>query len=65
MSTLSAPRGVTKIAGANAYAAKFANSPTPTILVISISVLSTTCFDVLVTVPPHHVGFRKNAKPLS
>jgi hypothetical protein len=29
--TLSAPRGVTKIAGANAYAAKFAISPTITV----------------------------------
>lgn len=28
--TLSAPRGVTKVAGANAYAAKFAASPAPT-----------------------------------
>jgi hypothetical protein len=30
MSTLSAPSGVTRIAGANAYAAKFAISPTTT-----------------------------------
>lgn len=29
-STLSAPRGVTKVAGANAYAAKLAASPAPT-----------------------------------
>lgn len=28
--TLRAPRGVTKVAGANAYAAKFAASPAPT-----------------------------------
>jgi hypothetical protein len=28
MMMLSAPRGVTKMAGANAYAAKFASSPT-------------------------------------
>lgn len=28
--TLRAPRGVTKLAGANAYAMKFANSPVPT-----------------------------------
>lgn len=30
MSTLSAPKGVTRMAGANAYAAKFATSPTTT-----------------------------------
>lgn len=30
INTLSAPRGVTSIAGANAYAAKFATSPTIT-----------------------------------
>lgn len=29
-STLSAPRGVTSVAGANAYAAKLAASPAPT-----------------------------------
>lgn len=29
--TLRAPRGVTKVAGANAYAAKFAASPAPTV----------------------------------
>ena len=32
--TLSAPRGVTKIAGANAYAAKFAISPTITVRIL-------------------------------
>lgn len=30
-STLRAPRGVTRVAGANAYAAKLAASPAPTI----------------------------------
>lgn len=35
---LSAPRGVTKIAGANAYAAKFAISPTITVVKFNKSV---------------------------
>ena len=44
--TLSAPNGVTSMAGAKAYAAKLATSPS-----------------TMVTMPPHHVGLLKYAKP--
>lgn len=62
MSTLNAPNGVTRIAGANAYAAKLAISPITTntrpLSVIGLECISpekATQGTVLVTMPAHHV----------
>lgn len=62
--TLSAPNGVTRMAGAKAYAAKFAISPMTTANIVSgnIDVPSCPCV-LLVMIPPHHTGLLRYEKP--
>jgi len=68
MSTLNAPNGVTRIAGAKAYAAKLATSPITTRVSqsqyseYSVVVKFIGGF-VLVTMPAHHIGFVKYEYP--
>ena len=64
MSTLKAPRGVTRIAGANAYAAKFAISPVITATVLDLAVaLKSNIVRILVMIPAHHSGLLRYEKP--
>jgi hypothetical protein len=61
--TLRAPKGVTRIAGAKAYAAKFAISPITTTTGQSMHHPKVSEIAVLVMIPPHHVGLLKYEKP--
>lgn len=64
MRTLSAPNGVTNMAGAKAYAAKFATSPMTTKscqMLQSCSPVMNPCIRVMM--PPHHIGLFKYWNP--
>jgi hypothetical protein len=66
MRTARAPNGVTRIAGANAYAAKLNISPITTTSSQSYAPNTlVTCegMRILVAMPAHQVGFRKYVKP--
>lgn len=63
MSTESAPKGVTKIAGANAYAAKLKISPSTTASCQSMHRPEYSTARSLVVMPAHHTGFRRYPKP--
>ena len=59
--TLSAPKGVTNMAGANAYAAKFDTSPNTT---ASVSLVQwRDGVSSLSVIPDHHIGLIKYVKP--
>jgi hypothetical protein len=60
--TESAPSGVTRIAGANAYAAKLKISPITTAPCQQHAV-SSSCDYRLVVMPAHQVGFWRYLKP--
>lgn len=57
ISTLNAPKGVTRTAGAKAYAAVFINSPTTTNEYVSTELSSKRTIDKRVIVPHHQSGF--------
>lgn len=57
ISTLSAPNGVTRMAGAKVYAAKLAISPTITVEWVCFDIRNKV--DVLVIMPAHQIGLRR------
>lgn len=63
MSTESAPRGVTRIAGAKAYAAKLKISPSTTTRSQPCHLVVVSLVDILVVIPAHQVGFCRYPKP--
>lgn len=60
-----APRGVTRMAGANAYAAKLNISPRTTVGEVSAASVYVPLFTrhLLVMMPAHHTGFCRYPKP--
>ena len=63
MRTESAPSGVTRMAGANAYAAKLNISPSTTVSRQPRHMPARTGLRSLVIMPAHHVGFCRYPKP--
>jgi hypothetical protein len=63
MRTESAPRGVTRMAGAKAYAAKLNISPSTTVCRQSHTHRTVSRAHALVVMPAHHTGFCRYPKP--